>query len=54
MPSAEELEQLLDEQFVVDMRLDARKHGWTPDEYEKMLRMEASKARGDEHAEVDA
>lgn len=49
MPSAEELEQLLDEQFVVDMRIDARKHGWTQDEYEKMLRMEASKARGDEH-----
>ena len=38
MPSAEELEQMLDEQLVV---------------YERMLRMEASKARGDEH-HVDA
>ena len=49
MPDREELEQLLDDDFVIGMRIDARKHGWTPDEYEKMLRMEASKARGDEH-----
>ena len=53
MPDKEELEQLLDEQFVIKMRVDARKHGWTPDEYERMLHMEASKARGDEH-HVDA
>ena len=53
MPDREEFEQLLDEQFVIGMRVDARKHGWTQDEYEKMLRMEASKARGDEH-HVDA
>lgn len=53
MPDREELEQLLDDDFVIGMRIDARKHGWTEDEYEKMLRMEASKARGDEH-HVDA
>ena len=54
MPSAEELEQMLDEEFVESMKRDAAEHGWTDYEYEKMLRMEASKARGDEHAEVDA
>ena len=53
MSSTEELEQLLGDSFVIGMRIDARKHGWTPDEYERMLRMEASKARGDEH-HVDA
>lgn len=53
MPSAEELEQMLEAEFVVGMRMDAREHGWTQDEYERMLRMEASKARGDEH-HVDA
>ena len=54
MPSAEELEQLLDEEFVEGMRRDAAEHGWSDDDYMRMLRMEASKARGDEHAEVDA
>ncbi len=53
MPDHEELEEMLDEEFVIGMRVDARKHGWTPDEYERMLRMEASKARRDEH-HVDA
>lgn len=54
MPSAEELEQLLDVTLVENMKKDAAEHGWSDDEYARMLRMEASKARGDEHAEVDA
>ena len=53
MPDREELEKMLDRDFVIGMRMDARKHGWTPDEYERRLRMESSKARGDEH-HVDA
>lgn len=44
MPSAEELEQLLDEEFVEGMRRDAAEHGWSDDDYMRMLRMESSKA----------
>lgn len=44
MPSAEELEQLLDEEFVEGMKRDAAEHGWSDDDYMRMLRMESSKA----------
>lgn len=52
MPSAEELEELLEPSLVGYLQAEAEAHGWTQDEYERMLKMEASKSRGDEH--VDA
>lgn len=46
MPSAEELEQLLEPSLVGFIRNEADEHGWTEDEYERMLRMEHCKERG--------
>lgn len=52
MPTAEELEEMLEPSLVGYLQSEAEAHGWTEDEYARMLKMEASKARGDEH--VDA
>lgn len=52
MPDREELEQYLDDALVGYLQNEAETHGWTEDEYARMLKMEASKSRGDEH--VDA
>lgn len=48
MPSAEELEQMLDETRVIYLKSEAEKHHWTDEELERMLKMEACKARGRE------
>ncbi len=48
MPSAEELEQMLDETRVIYLKSEAEKHHWTDEELERMLKMEVCKARGRE------
>ena len=53
MPSAEELEQLLEPSLVGYLQNEAEEHGWTQEEYERLLNMETSKARQEEH-HVDA
>ena len=53
MPSAEELEELLEPSLVGYLQSEAETHGWTQEEYERFLNMEASKARQEEHR-VDA
>ena len=52
MPTAEELEEMLEPSLVGYLQSEAEAHGWTDDEYARMLKMEASKSRGDGH--VDA
>ena len=51
MPTAEELEQLLDEATIGYLEHEAAEHGWTDDELMRMIRMEACKERGLEHVE---
>ena len=46
MPSAEELEQLLDDATLGFIDNEAAEHGWTDDERDRMVKMEACKARG--------
>lgn len=53
MPSAEELEQMLEPSLVGYLQNEAETHGWTQEEYERLLNMETSKARQEEH-HVDA
>ncbi len=51
MPTAEELEQFLDEATLGYLEHEAAEHGWTDDELKRMIRMEACKERGLEHVE---
>lgn len=53
MPDREELEQYLDDALVGYLQSEAEEHGWTQEEYERLLNMETSKARQEEH-HVDA
>lgn len=46
MPSAEELEQYLDDATIGYLEHEAAEHGWTDDELQRMLKMESAKARG--------
>lgn len=46
MPSAEELEEYLDDATLGIIDREAEEHGWTDEERDRMVRMEACKARG--------
>ena len=46
MPSAEELEQYLDHATLGIIDREAEEHAWTDEERDRMVKMEACKARG--------
>lgn len=46
MPSAEELEQWLDDSMLGYLEAEAAEHGWTDEQLSRMAEMEACKARG--------
>ncbi len=46
MPSAAELEEYLDDATLGIIDREAAEHGWTDDERDRMVKMEACKARG--------
>ena len=46
MPSAEELEEWLDESMRGFLEHEAEEHGWTEEQLSRMMKMEACKERG--------